>query len=182
MEGEILFVAAGTGLNFANFPPRPRICAVDFDGAMLKRARARTRSCSGSIRLVEADVRRLPFADAAFDTVATASTFCTVPNPAQGLAELYRVLKPGGVLLMFEHVRSGNPLIALEQDMMNMMMRYLGPNLNRDTVGAVLDAGFVIDRITSAYLDVFVAIEGRKSPSPGCGSRTNPESITGTRH
>jgi SAM-dependent methyltransferase len=121
---------------------------------------------------MEADVQVLSFEDASFDTVATASTFCSVPNPAQGLSELYRVLKPGGRLLMLEHVRSGNPLIALEQDMMNLVMRFLGSDVNRDTVGPVRDAGFVIDRIRSAYLDVFLMIDGHKpSVTKGQSSR-----------
>jgi hypothetical protein len=72
------------------------------------------------------------------------------------------VLKPGGNLLMFEHVRSRKALIALNQDMMNFMMRFLGPSINRDTTTAIRKAGFVIDRIGSAYLDVFLAIEGHK--------------------
>ena len=72
------------------------------------------------------------------------------------------MLKPGGRLLMLEHVRSGNTLIALEQDMMNLAMKFLGSDVNRDTVSAVRDAGFVIDQISSAYLDVFLMIDGHK--------------------
>ncbi len=75
---------------------------------------------------------------------------------------MYRVLKPGEKLLMLEHVRSGNPLIAFEQDVMNRAMRFLGSDVNRDTVGAIQDSGFVIDQIRSAYLDVFLMIEGHK--------------------
>lgn len=162
MGESVLFVAAGSGLNFANFPPHREIVAIDVNVEALCRAQGRAESYDGELKLMEADVQKLPFQEASFDTVATASTFCSVPNPGQGLSELYRVLKPGGRLLMLEHVRSGNPLIALEQDMMNLAMRFLGSDVNRETVGAIRDGGFVIDRIRSAYLDVFLMIDGHK--------------------
>ncbi len=162
MGDRVLFVAAGSGLNFANFPPHRDIVAIDVNVEALSRASDRSKLYDGTLRLMEADVQKLPFENASFDTIATASTFCSVPNPAQGLSELYRVLKPGGRLLMLEHVRSGIALIALEQDMMNLAMRYLGSDVNRDTVGPVRDAGFVIDRIRSAYLDVFLMIDGHR--------------------
>jgi SAM-dependent methyltransferase len=162
MGDSVLFVAAGSGLNFANFPPRRNIIAIDVNVEALGRAQGRAESYDGNLRLMEADVQKLPFEDASFDTIATASTFCSVPNPDRGLSELRRVLKPGGKLLMLEHVRSRNPLIALEQDMMNLAMRFLGSDVNRDTVGAVRNAGFVIDQIRSAYLDVFLMIDGHR--------------------
>ncbi len=162
MGESVLFVAAGSGLNFANFPAHRNIVAIDVNTEALRRAKSRAESYSGDIRLMEADVQRLPFEEASFDTVATASTFCSVPDPGQGLLELYRVLKPGGRLLMLEHVRSRNRLIAFEQDTMNLAMRFFGSDVNRDTVGPVRDAGFVIDRIRSAYLDVFLMIDGHK--------------------
>ncbi len=162
MGESVLFVAAGSGLNFANFPPHRDIVAIDVNVEALRRARSRAESYDGNLRLMKADVQKLPFEKASFDTIATASTFCSVPSPHQGLSELYRVLKPGGRLLMLEHVRSCNPLIAFEQDMMNLAVRYLGSDVNRETVGAVREAGFVIDRIRSAYLDVFLMIDGHK--------------------
>jgi ubiquinone/menaquinone biosynthesis C-methylase UbiE len=178
MGESVLFVAAGSGLNFANFPPRRNIVAIDVNAEALRRAQGRAESYDGNLRLMEADVQKLPFEDASFDTVATASTFCSVPNPAQGLSELYRVLQPGGRLLMLEHVRSGNPLIAWEQDMMNLAMRYLGSDVNRDTVRPVRDAGFVIDRFRSAYLDVFLMIDGHKpSVTDGQPSRCEAHPI-----
>lgn len=162
MGREVLFVGAGSGLNFANFPPRRNIMAVDVNAKALRRAQARSEQYHGNITLMEADVQKLPFSDATFDTVACASTFCSVPDPRQGLSELHRVLKPGGRLLMLEHVRSANALIAFQQDMMNIAMRYLGSDLNRNTVQTVLNSGFVVDRIRSAYLDVYLMIEGHK--------------------
>lgn len=174
MGESVLFVAAGSGLNFANFPPHRNIVAIDVNTEALGRAQARAKAYDGTLQLMEADVQNLPFETEAFDTVATASTFCSVPDPRQGLSELYRVLKPGGRLLMLEHVRSGNFLIAFQQDVMNRVMRFLGSDVNRDTVAVVRDAGFVIDHIRSAYLDVFLMIDGHKS------IRTSHEVMTGS--
>jgi SAM-dependent methyltransferase len=162
MEGKILFAAAGTGLNFPHFPRGKKIVAIDLSARMLEAARAGAASYSGSISLQEADLQQLPFAEESFDAAATASTFCSVADPVKGLKELYRVLKPGGRLLMFEHVRSRNPLLGAELDLINLVMHFLGPAMNRDTVGNVQRAGFLVDRVVCAYLDIFLAVEAHK--------------------
>jgi SAM-dependent methyltransferase len=162
MDGKVLFAAAGTGLNFANFPPGKDIVAIDMSREMLDAARPRAACYQGCLCLQEADLEQLPFANESFDTVATASTLCSVANPVKSLRELHRVLKPGGRLLMFEHVRSRNPILALELDLMNAVLHRVGPEMNRDTVSNVQRAGFVIDRIRCAYLDIFLAIEAHK--------------------
>jgi ubiquinone/menaquinone biosynthesis C-methylase UbiE len=135
---------------------------------MVEAARARAIEYDGSLSLQQADVQLLPFADSSFDTIATASTFCSVADPVQGLKELYRVLKPGGAMLMFEHVRSRKPLLGLSLDFLTLATRYVGPAMNRDTVGNVQRAGFVVDRVVCAYLDIFLAIEAHKPSSHYC--------------
>lgn len=162
MNGEVLFVAAGTGLNFRNFPPMKDIVAIDINPDMLARAHQRAEHYPGTLTLQVADVQQLPFADESFDTVATASTFCSVPDPVRGLRELLRVLRPGGKLLLFEHVRSRNWFLALELDFLSWMMQHIVPAMNRDTVANVATAGFAIDQVTCAYLDVFLAVEAHK--------------------
>lgn len=162
MEGRILFVSAGTGLNFANFPPNKEIVAIDISPRMLEAAQRRAEEYIGSLVLCEADVLQLQFPDESFDTVATGSTLCSVPDPVQGLKELFRVLKPGGKLLMYEHVRSRNPVTGTMLDLLNAIVRRLGPSMNRDTIGNARKAGFVIDQVVCAYLDVFLAIEAHK--------------------
>ncbi len=162
MKGKVLFVAAGTGLNFLHFPPGKDILAIDISSSMVEAARARAAEYNGSLSVQQADVQVLPFADSSFDTIATASTFCSVADPVQGLKELYRVLKPGGSMLMFEHVRSRKPLLGLCLDFITLVMRYIGPAMNRDTVGNVQRAGFVIDRVVCAYLDIFLTIDAHK--------------------
>jgi len=104
--GPILFVALGTGLDIARFPPDRDIMAIDISPAMLERAAPRVAAYPGRLRTMVMDVRALDFPDAHFDQVFTACTFCSVPDPVRGLRELRRVLRPGGTLGMFEHTGS----------------------------------------------------------------------------
>ena len=165
MKGKVLMVAAGTGNDFQFFPPDQDIVAIDISPKMLERAAKKAATYHGKLELRELDVCELPFPDAAFDTIATVCTFCSVPKPVVGLRELHRVLKPGGQILMFEHVRSRIGPIGIVLDFMTPLSRRLGPDLNRDTVGNVQKAGFRIRREENVYLDIVKIIEGIKDPS-----------------
>jgi ubiquinone/menaquinone biosynthesis C-methylase UbiE len=162
MHGRCLMVAAGTGNDFRYFPPGAAITAIDISPQMIERARPRARAYQGALDLRVMDVQALDFPDATFDTVVTACTFCSVPDPVRGLRELYRCLKPGGLLLMFEHVRSRFGPIGLLQDLVTPISRRMGPEMNRDTVANVLRAGFDLCREENVYLDVVKAIEARR--------------------
>ena len=108
---------------------------------------------------------KLDFADDTFDTVVTVCTFCSVPKPVVGLSELRRVLKPGGQILMFEHMRSAVAQFGVLLDMMTPLTRKFGPDLNRDTVGNVLKAGFRLRRVENVYMDIVRIIEAVKDPA-----------------
>ncbi len=165
-HGTTLMVAAGTGNDFKFFPPGLVVVAVDISPKMLERAALKTRDYAGTIALYEMDVCNLDFADASFDTVITACTFCSVPQPVAGLRELHRVLKPGGQLLMFEHVRSRIGPIGVLLDLMTPLSFRFGPALNRDTVGNVRNAGFRVTRVENVYLDIIKTIEAvREDPA-----------------
>jgi ubiquinone/menaquinone biosynthesis C-methylase UbiE len=162
MDGRCLMVAAGTGVDFQFFPPGLAITAIDISPGMIERARRPAEVYRGSLTLQVMDAQALEFSDAAFDTVVTSCTFCSVPDPLRGLRELYRCLKPGGQLLMFEHVRSRVGPIALLQDVMTLITSRIGPDMNRDTVGNVIRAGFELQRENNVYLDIVKAIEARR--------------------
>ena len=159
MDGHILFLAVGTGLDIACFPPGKRIVGIDISPRMLEKAGPRAEAYPGDMTLRQMDVHEMDFAEATFDRVYTACTFCSVPDPVGGLQALRRVLKPGGRLGMFEH--TGSRLFPFRQmmDLLNPLCRRLGPEINRDTVANVRAAGFEIDRVTNIYLDVVKTIE-----------------------
>jgi ubiquinone/menaquinone biosynthesis C-methylase UbiE len=164
MRGATLMVAAGTGNDFRFFPSGQSIVAIDISAKMIERAAKKAGEYKGSIELRQMDVCQMPFPDDTFDTVVTVCTFCSVPKPVLGLRELYRVLKPGGQILMFEHVRSRIGPLGVVLDLMTPLSRRLGPDLNRDTVGNVQKAGFRIRREENVYLDIVKIIEGVKEP------------------
>lgn len=154
MHGKILFLAAGTGLDFEFFPPGQDIDAIDISTRMLERARPRAAAYEGRLTLYEMDAQRLAFEDASFDQIFSVCTFCSVPDPVAGLRELRRVLRPGGELRMFEHTGSRWFPFSLMLHIMTPITRRIGPEMNRDTVSNVRKAGFTLREVRNIYLDV----------------------------
>ena len=159
MEGRVLFLAVGTGLDIPLFPPGRDIAGIDISPKMLEKAAPRAAAYPGRLILRHMDVHDMDFPEASFDQVFTSCTFCSVPGPVRGLRALRRVLKPGGYLGMFEHTGSRifpfNAMLGL----MNPLVRRLGPEINRDTPANVRAAGFENVRVTNVYLDVVRTIE-----------------------
>ena len=147
-SGVVLEVGAGTGLNFPWYHPErvERVEAIEPDSAMLAYARERVRQAGVPIRLTQASVEALPFADASFDSVVVSLVFCSVEDPARGMQEIKRVLKPQGTLFLFEHVRSQSVWLARLQDALVPVTKRLFGNChwNRDTARTVQEAGFAI--------------------------------------
>ena len=165
MSGRVLFLAAGTGLDFQFFPPAKQVVAIDVSGRMLRRAAVRAKQCRAKIELQQMDVRRLAFADQSFDQAYTSCTFCSVSDPVSGLRQIRRVLRPGGTLSMFEHtVSRWFPFNALLHACTPLASRY-GPAMNRPTVRNVMRAGFDIRQVRRHFLDVLKSIEARKPAS-----------------
>src|SRR5437763_1293077 len=149
--GTVLEVGAGTGLNFSWYHPErvEKVEAIEPDSAMLTYARERVRQAAVPINLTQASVEDLPFADASFDSVVVSLVFCSVEDPARGMQEIKRVLKPQGTLFLFEHVRSQSAWLARLQDAIVPVTRRLFGNChwNRDTARTVQEAGFDITHL-----------------------------------
>lgn len=114
-RGDVLEVAVGTGLNFGHYPPGTAITGIEWSAPMLERARARAREVGLEADLGVADAADLPFDDASFDTVVCTLSLCCIPEDDGALAEAARVLRPGGRLLLLDHVASTWPPVRWVQ-------------------------------------------------------------------
>ena len=160
--GATIEIGAGTGGNLAHYPPDlERLVLVEPDRRMLRRLRARAGAMRPDADVVEASADRLPFPDESFDTAVVTFVLCTVPDPATALAEIRRVLRPGGRLLLAEHVRSDDPKLARRQHRQRRFYNLVvaGCNPNRDTLTTVQAAGFTVDEIRSGEIPKATAVE-----------------------
>ena len=162
MQGNILFLALGTGLDIQFFPKNLRITGIDISPLMLEAAKPRALAYEGDISCLQMDVHDMDFAENHFDQIFTSCTFCSVPNPVEGLKKLRHTLKPGGELYMFEHTGSDHFPVNFMLNMMSPLSRAFGPEMNRDTLSNVKQAGFVIQEVNNIYLDVVKTIKAVK--------------------
>lgn len=155
-----LEVGVGTGKNLSYYPDGVSVTAIDFSPRMLARARAEARRRSMPIVFKEMDVQCLDLPDHSFDTLFATFVFCSVPDPVLGLTELRRVCKPGGRLLLLEHMRPGNFWLGLLFDALNpLMVRLTGANINRRTMENIEQAGWKIEVAQPLSVDIVWWIE-----------------------
>ena len=105
-EGEVLEIAVGTGLNLPHYRDGVRLTGIEFVPAMLDVARRRAVELGRPVELRLGDAQALEFEDATFDTVVCTLSLCTIPDDRAAVAEVKRVLRPGGRFVLLEHVRS----------------------------------------------------------------------------
>ena len=154
-EGETLEIGIGTGKTIPYYPPEVNLTAIDFSPEMLKRAKKKFAKAPYQVKFLEMDAQHLDFPDNSFDTVVTSCVFCSVPDPVQGLKEIRRVLKPGGQLLMLEHMRSHKKIVGKLMDWMNFIpLNIWGANINRETLKNLEKAGFRHPQVKDLWLDI----------------------------
>ena len=109
--GEVLEVAAGTGLNLPCYPAEVTLTGLDLSEGMLAIARDRARRLGRPVTLCQGSAQQLPFADASFDTVLCTFGLCAIGDPAAAVGEMVRVLRPGGRLILVDHVASSSRVV-----------------------------------------------------------------------
>jgi ubiquinone/menaquinone biosynthesis C-methylase UbiE len=148
LRGRVLELGAGTGANFAQYPPEvTELVAVEPEPYLREQARAAAADAAPEITVIAGVADALPAEDEAFDAAVACLVLCTVPDPPRALAELRRVLKPGGELRFYEHVHARSQpgraiLTALDRTLWPRLAGGCHPT--RDTEAAIATAGFAI--------------------------------------
>lgn len=124
--GSVLEVAVGTGLNLGVYPNNVSLTGIDWSDAMLDIARQRAAELDRAVTLQQADARHLPFDDDTFDTVVCTFGLCAIPDHKQALGEMNRVLRPGGRLILVDHIESSSAPVRLVQRFLELFTVPLG--------------------------------------------------------
>jgi ubiquinone/menaquinone biosynthesis C-methylase UbiE len=145
-RGDVLEVAVGTGLNLGLYPAEVRLTAIDLSPEMLATARSRAAELGRPVDLKEADAQALPFDDGTFDTVVSTLAMCAVPDERAVIGEMRRVLRPGGRLLLLDHIASTWwPIRAAQRLIETVTIRTAGEHMTRHPRPLVEAAGLVIE-------------------------------------
>jgi ubiquinone/menaquinone biosynthesis C-methylase UbiE len=163
VEGEVLEIGVGTGLNLRHYPRQvQRIVTVDPNPGMNRRLARRLREAGRPVEQHIARGERLPFEEASFDFTVSTLTLCSLADVNQTLAEVVRVLKPGGRLLFFEHGLSPDPHVARRQRRWNWLQRFLadGCRLDLDVREAFQSQPFREIQIENFFLERTPATHG----------------------
>lgn len=146
-EGRVIEVGAGNGRNFAHYPAAvTEVVAVEPEDTLRRLAMKQAGSAPVPVTVLPGHAEALPADDGSFDVAVVSLVLCSVPSQPRALAEIARVLRPGGQLRFYEHVRSPNPAFGLLADVVTPVWRRLagGCRPNRDTLGAIRRAGFEV--------------------------------------
>lgn len=152
LSGRVIEVGAGHGLNFSHYPETvSEVVAVEPEDYLRQRAIEAAAKVPVTIDVVDGLAAALPGEDGSFDGGVISLVLCSVPDQSPALAELHRVIRPGGELRFYEHVISESPRFARFQRVATPVWRHLagGCHPDRDTMSAIVDAGFVIERSRS---------------------------------
>lgn len=155
VSGEVLEVGFGSGLNLPHYPPKvARLWALDPATVGRQIASRRLEDVPFPVEFIGQTGEEIPLPAGSIDAAVSTWTLCTIPDPAQALHELRRVLRSGGSLRFIEHGRSPEPHVARWQDRLNPLQNRVagGCNLNRKIDHLLLEAGFVLTRLDRFYL------------------------------
>ncbi len=161
--GDVLEVAIGTGLNLEHYPAGTRLTGIELSTGMLKLARERATELGVEVDLREGDAHQLDFADSTFDTVVCTFSLCAIPDHRQAVAEMHRVLKPGGLLVLADHVASPNVVGRGIQRVAEVVtVRTGGEHFRRRPLEVVEAEGLVVEQRERFGMGIVERLAARK--------------------
>ncbi|NDL58955.1 class I SAM-dependent methyltransferase [Phytoactinopolyspora mesophila] len=153
LSGRIVEVGAGNGMNFTHYPPEvTSVVAVEPEPYLRRLAWEEALRAAVPVKVVDGIAEQLPLDDAEFDAGVASLVLCSVRHPAIAMAELFRVIRPGGQLRFYEHVRATSPRLSRVQRAMDATVWPSisgGCHAHRDTGTAIAEAGFIIEQMDS---------------------------------
>jgi ubiquinone/menaquinone biosynthesis C-methylase UbiE len=162
-EGDVLEISVGTGRNLPLYARDVRIIGIDISATMLEIARARAAEigCNAELRVDDAQALELP--DESFDTVVCTLALCSIPDARAAVAEMRRVLRPGGRVLLLEHVRSPRPVVRTIQRVLEPIAVWLeGDHLVREPLELLAAEAFEIEEVERSKLGIVERVSARK--------------------
>jgi ubiquinone/menaquinone biosynthesis C-methylase UbiE len=161
--GNVLEVAVGTGLNLEAYPDDINLTGIDWSDAMLDIARDRSSQLGRTATLQQADAHELPFDDASFDTVVCTFGLCAIPDHIRAITEMTRVLRPGGRLILVDHIESTSRVVRAVQRFLEIFTVPLGgEHFLRRPMNQVRAAGLEIDKVDRFKLGIVERLVARK--------------------
>ena len=169
-DSNILEVGAGTGLNFQFYPRGARGVASELSCEMLKIARGKNRPAR--VHMVQTSAERLPFRGESFDAAFATLVFCSIPSPQDAFGELRRVVRPGGTIVLLEHVRPNGLLGYIFDALSVLTVALFDDHFNRRTAEEARRAGLQLIRVERRVLGIINLIvcnvkEPEQLPSRG---------------
>lgn len=162
-SGRVLEVRVGTGRNLPCYARDIELTGIELSPAMLARSQARARRLGRAVDLRVGDAQRLPFPAASFDTVLATLTLCSIPDDLTAVAEMARVLRPGGRLVLLDHVASPSPAVRRIQRLLEpLFLRLAEDHLLREPEDAVRRAGLAVEEATRSRLGLVLRLSARK--------------------
>jgi ubiquinone/menaquinone biosynthesis C-methylase UbiE len=168
IDGDVLEIAIGTGRNLPFYPAGVKGTGIELSSEMLGLARRRAKELGSEIELLQGDAQRLEFADASFDTVLITFALCTIPDDRAAAAEALRVLRPGGKLVLVEHVRSpAGPVRFVQRALDPLSVRFGADHLVREPLDYLAQVGFEIDSVRRSKWGIVERVIAHKPATDG---------------
>jgi ubiquinone/menaquinone biosynthesis C-methylase UbiE len=179
VTGDVLELAVGTGRNLPYYPANVRLTGIELSPQMLEIARDRAKKLGRDVELRIGDAQALEFEDQSFDTVIITFGLCTIPDDRGAVGEAHRVLRPGGRLVLLEHVRSPLPAVRAVQRVLDpLSVRFAADHFVRDPLDYLGNVGFEIDSVERLKWGIVERVVARKpGGQPGmaaAGTKATP--------